>query len=93
MFVEYFRSECYKVCSNEDELCDILLDLCYQRETSKQFAWDICGNVIIKNLLDKNNGIIHYPQLVDKDGDFEYCGKQFKIFEKELEVTSDDYSE
>ncbi len=93
LFVEYFRSECYKICSNEDELCDILLDLCYQRETSKQFAWDICGNVIIKNLLNKNNGIIHYPQLVDKDGDFEYCGKQFKIFEKELEVTSYDYSE
>ena len=93
LFVEYFRSECYKVCSNEDELCDILLDLCYQRETSKQFAWDICGNVIIKNLLAKNNGIIHYPQLVDEDGDFEYCGKQFKMFEKELEVTSDDYFE
>ena len=57
-FVEYFKSECYKICSNEDELCDILLDLCYKREKSKQFVWDISGNVIIKNLLKKNDGII-----------------------------------
>ena len=84
-FVEYFKAECYKVCSNEDELCDILLDLCYQNEHSKQFAWDISGDVIIKNLLKQHDNIIHYPCLVDDDGDFEYCGMQFKM--QEMEVT------
>lgn len=91
--VEFFKCECYKICSNEEELCDILLDLCYPKEKSKQFVWDICGNVIINNLLKKSNGIIYYPQMVDEGGDFEYCGKQFKMCKKEMEVLSDDYFE
>ena len=92
-FVEYFKSECFKVCPNEDELCDIVLDICYVKEKSKQFAWDICGNTILKNLLKHNNNKIHYPQLVREGGEFTYCGKQFVMCEKELEAKSDDYFE
>lgn len=93
VFADYFRSECEKVCSNEDELCDIVLDICYTKENSKQFAWDICGSMILKNLLKHNDGKIHYPQMVSDGGEFTYCGKQFIMCEKEVEVKSDDYSE
>lgn len=93
MFVDFFKSECDRVCTNEDELCDIVLDICYTKEKSKQFAWDICGTVILKNLLNKNRNIINYPKLVSEDGDFEYCGKLFKMYKKELGVRLDDYSE
>ena len=79
--------------TNEDELCDIVLDICYTKEKSKQFAWDICGTVILKNLLNKNHNIINYPKMVSEDGDFEYCGKLFKMYKKELGVRLDDYSE
>lgn len=91
--IDFFKNECYKVCPNEDELCDIVLDICYQKEKSKQFAWDIVGQTILSNLLKKNKNIIHYPKLVDSGGDFTYCGKKFEMCEKELEVNSSDYSE
>lgn len=87
-FVELFRSECEKVCPNEDELCDIVIDICYRTEKSKQFAWDVCGEKIIENLLRGSEGMIHFPERVDKDGDFEYCGKQFVM--KNSKVVNED---
>ena len=77
----------------KEELCDIVLDICYQKEKSKQFAWDIVGQTILSNLLKNNKNIIHYPKLVNSGGDFTYCGKKFEMCEKELEVNSSDYSE
>lgn len=79
-FAEWFKSECEKVCSNENELCDIVLDICYRTEKSKQFAWDICGDTIIKNLLRKNKNQISYPRLSDDKVDFTYCGKNFEMY-------------
>jgi len=81
-----FQIECEKICSNEDELCDIILDICYSKERSKQFAWEICGSTIIRNLLRKNNYTIHYPLTTKSNGEFAYCGLQFNMCEKEVEV-------
>lgn len=80
-----FQKECESICPNEDELCDIVLDICYSKENSKQFAWEMCGEKIIQNLLKLNGNKIHYPQLVLTDGEFTYCGKQFIMCEKEVE--------
>lgn len=74
---EKFKCECEKICPNEKELCDIVIDLCYSNEKSKQFAWDICGDSIIDNLLCKNNHTIHYPILAQENGEFEFGGEQF----------------
>lgn len=82
VFVDWFKKECEIICSNENELCDIVLDICYKTEKSKQFAWDICGDVILDNLLKNKGGIIHFPQLVNDNGDFEYCGENFVMCEK-----------
>lgn len=84
-FVEEFRRECFEVCTNENELCDIILDICYKTEGKKQFAWDVVGDVMIENLLKKNNYKIHFPMQVESDGDFEYCGAEFKICEKQID--------
>lgn len=75
----WFQDECYRICSNEDELTDIVLDICYQHENGKQFAWDMCGNIILKNLLKKHDGNISYPYCVHQNGDFTYFGKQFNM--------------
>lgn len=83
---DYFRSECYRICPNEEELCDILIDLCYRREATKAFAWEMCSDMIIKNLLRRNNYMISYPQEVDDGADFTYSGRQFKMIEKKMEV-------
>lgn len=73
---ESFVEKCSEVCSNEDCLCDIILDLCYSRNRTKKFAWSICGSNIVHNLLVKHDGIISYP-VTNDDGDFEYCGEWF----------------
>lgn len=85
MMLLKFREKCEKVCSNEKELCDIVIDLCYSTSKSKQFAWDICGEAIIENLLKKNNYLINYPAIVECGGDFEFGGEQFIMCKKKLE--------
>ncbi len=81
---EQFKIECESVCSNEYELCDILLDMCYQDNRSKQFVWDICGETIIENLLEHNNHKIKYVTK-DENGDIDYAGNKFKIVETVME--------
>lgn len=80
-----FRSACDAVCSNAKCLCDILLDICYQRSCTKQFVWDMCGKEIVSNLLDNNGNMIHYPVL-SADGDIEFSGNRFSFLEKELSL-------
>lgn len=79
-----FKSQCEAICSNSKELCDIVLDVCYSTSNSKQFAWDICGDIIIENLLEKKDYVINYPLLVDGVGDFEFGGEQFIMCLKKL---------
>ena len=85
MMLMKFKSKCEEICPNEKELCDIIVDLCYSSSKSKQFAWDICGEVIIDNLLDKNDHMINYPVLVKSGGDFEFGGEQFIMCYKKYE--------
>ena len=56
-----FRDACAQACPDEDELCNIVLDLCYSREKTKQFAWKMCGSAIVHNLLRRSGGVICYP--------------------------------
>ena len=71
------------ICSNEQELCDIVLDLCYKTDGLKQFAWDIAGDIIIENLLIRNNYTITYPECVGNE--FEFGGKMFTMQTIKLE--------
>lgn len=80
-----FRKSCDIICQNESALCNIVLDLCYQKSSSKRFAWNMCGSEIIHNLLLNHNHTVNFPTL-DADGDIEYCGERFKIVSKKLEV-------
>ena len=83
MMIQEFRSECQAVCSDKNQLCDILLDICYQREGSKQFVWDLASEEIIENLLQKNDYCINYPT-IDENGVFEYCGERFSFNIKKI---------
>lgn len=90
--MKWFKGECEKICSNEDELCNIVIDMLYHTENSKQFAWDVCGNVIIKNLLKNSNKQIHFPEQTKEDGIFQYCGTNFVMRTKTIGGEIDDYS-
>lgn len=84
IFIENFRRMASNICPNAEDLCNIVLDISY-KGTTKQFAWDICGNQIIKNLLLKNNNTYKYP-IQDENGDIEWNGYRFSMREvKECE--------
>lgn len=83
VFINKFKQKVYNVCSNEYALSNILIDMCYSDNNSKQFVWDICGKTIIEILLSKNNNKIHYPIIVeDEDFDFIWNGKKYKMIER-----------
>lgn len=77
-----FLEECLRVCSNGKKLCNIVIDMCYRRSSTKQFAWSICGEEIIENLLDKNEWMISFP-VMDDNGDIAYGGYTFSFVRKE----------
>ena len=78
-----YRDKCIQTCPDVDELCNIVLDLCYTNEKSKQFAWCVCGKQIIQNLLKRNNNTISYL-VADNCGDIEYCGQLFSKRQKTI---------
>lgn len=79
-----FRQECDSVCPNAKSLCNILLDICYNKKATKKFVWSMCADTIIDNLLEKNNNTISFP-ILDSTGDISYCGNRYSIKEKEIE--------
>lgn len=83
---EEFRRSCEEVCPDERVLCNIILDMCYTRNSTKKFAWSMCGKTIIQNLLEKNDYQISFPTL-DPDGDIAYCGDRYRLQTKRIEVT------
>lgn len=89
---EEFIQECAKVCPDDRVLCDIVLDLCYQRSTSKKFAWDICSTQIIRNLLDRNGGTLSAP-MESENGDLEFCGKKYAVIKVKLEESHEHCAE
>lgn len=79
LFKEQFKRQCLEQCPNEEYLCNIVLDLCYAKsDYSKQFAWDICGDVFIQNLLKRHDYMVSYPAF-DMDGDIEFNGLHFSM--------------
>lgn len=85
-----FMQACNVVCSSSDALCNIILDICYKKSTSKKFVWSMCGKQIIHNLLTRNNGIISFPE-IDNDGDIYYCGNTFSI--SKIKINNQNISE
>lgn len=82
---EEFKKECSLICPNTESLCNIILDLCYTKNSTKRFVWNMCGQDIIHNLLTKNNNNISFPT-IDADGEIKYCGEKFSIKHKQIGV-------
>ncbi|MEG0577779.1 MAG: hypothetical protein RR500_07960, partial [Bacilli bacterium] len=78
-----FKIRCENICPNSEDLCNVIVDLCYTKNLNKQFLWDICGKQIIKNLLIRNNYTINLP-MEDDNGDIHFCGKTFSMMQKRV---------
>ncbi|WP_440118412.1 hypothetical protein [Paenibacillus sp. QZ-Y1] len=85
MFLKRFREKALSICNNEEDLCNMVVDLCYKTDNSKQFAWDVAGKQIIFNLLRKNRYTFNFPVL-DEKGEIEYSGDRFKMVKIQMEV-------
>lgn len=77
---EAWMEKCLSACNNEKVLTNILLEVCYNSNNSKAMVWDVCGEQIVQNLLEKNNNTFRFPQR-DLDGDIEFDGERFSISE------------
>lgn len=74
--LETFIEDMTSICPNEESLCDILLDICYTGKMSKTIVWDVCGTQIIKNMLEKHDNTLTYPEK-SENADFCCCGTKF----------------
>lgn len=88
IFLELFKKNCQEICTNEYELCDIVLDICYRKGNMKSFAWDVCGDTIVENLLKRNSGVVNIP-VKSGDGEFSFGGNSFVMVRKEIASESD----
>lgn len=75
---QWFLTQCAVIVPSEIELCDIVIDLTYDKEKSKQFAWDMCGDQIVANVLRNTGGTINWPRAANK-GNIVFGGKCFKM--------------
>lgn len=89
MLLDDFRQECSLVCPSEIELCDIVVDICYSKEKSKQFAWDMCGAQMVTNIVRNTGGGIYWPKPTAR-GDIVYGGKRFKLEYLQLSEVNED---
>lgn len=80
MAKERMREQCLSVCNNEKVLTNILLELCYNSDGSKYVVWDLCGEQILRNLLEKNHNKYTFPSR-NSDGDILFDGEKFSLKE------------
>ena len=85
---EWFRRECEEICANSMKLCDTLLKLCYSNDKSKRFVWNMCGDQIVRNLLNKNQRYSYF--VMDNNGDIEYRGEKFTKITVDIRGNADD---
>jgi hypothetical protein len=79
------KEELHNVHEDISELTDILIHLSYNKSLiSKSFVWSMVGEIILENMLNKNNRTIYYP-IKDNEGDILYDGDKFRMIKKIIE--------
>ena len=91
VYEEFCRS-CYAVCSNDEELTDIVVDIFYGKSSTNSLLWRAFSEQIVQTLLAKNNDIISMP-VEDPAGEITYNGKHYSVTEKRLGELYEYYSE
>lgn len=86
------RTLCDVACPNAKTLCNIVLDICYEKKRTIGFAWNMCGDEIIDNLLARNEGKVFLP-VEDNAGDIQYGGKTFSFEKKQIGDSYEPYFE
>lgn len=64
-------------CSNDDVLCDIMLDLCKKNASSTAIVWELFHDTLIKRLLERNDYKVH-TLIEGPEGEITYDGRHYK---------------
>lgn len=86
------RNEIYEISIDIKELATLAVYVCYilNPNKPKDFAWDVCGEGIVENIMDNTNGQTIYIPRLNENGDIKYLGKRYSIESKEIGVDSYD---
>jgi hypothetical protein len=82
-----YRLKLYEVCKNKRLLANIAIHICYikNKNSNKDFVWEICNYGLIKNLKKNNNSKIIVPiKTNDESFDFEYLYDKYKLLEVDV---------
>ena len=82
-FINVFLNEALKICSNEEEMCNTLIDSCYEDINARGFIWNIAGKQILRNLAKNNNNTIKYP-IRKENGNVTFNGESFTFLSREM---------
>lgn len=80
------KDEMFIVSIDDKELANLAIYICYVMYPNKpkDFAWDICGDGILQNLIDnQENKTLKIPKK-NEGGDIKYLGKKYKVEEIEF---------
>lgn len=80
---ENFRALCDMECPSAKALCNIVLDMCYRKKQTASFAWTICGEEIIENLLDHCGHTVLLP-VESAAGEVYFCEKTYAFIETKI---------
>lgn len=67
------------VCNGDRDVClNALIDIVYKTNKSPVMLWEYFGNIIVKNLLKRNDFKVN-TMVEDKNGRIEYLGKKYSM--------------
>ena len=74
------KREIESACTNDEMICEALIDICYTNNSSKQFVWDMCGDIIVERLFRSNNHEFYIPkETPDTENSTLWQGKYYKL--------------
>ena len=83
---EIERVKAMEIITDEEVLANTLIEMSYKStKISRAFVWNLVGDVILANLLKKNENTIHYP-VKDNEGDIVFNGNRFRLESKTIEM-------
>ena len=86
--------EAYKISSNEQELANMAVVICYEIHPSdnKSFVWQVFGEGLLENIREHKQQHSFVPFL-DEKGDIEYLGRKYSLKEIDLNIVEESLDE
>jgi hypothetical protein len=88
---KYIRQQAYSISSNISELANLAIAVSYVGRLDRGFAWNLFGNGIVQNIIKGKQEHIMIPFLSD-DGDIDYLGNRYSLFEIFLKNNEEEYA-